>query len=48
MNVPPPERVNVHYVSRKADNRTGWLDIAIGCVLVVILAASFWMLGGVR
>lgn len=42
------ERVNVHYVSRKAPNRTGWLDIAIGCVLVVVLAGAFWMLKGMR
>lgn len=42
------ERVNHLYASRKAPNRTGWLDLAIGGVLVVILGVSFALLGGVR
>lgn len=48
MNVPPPERVNHLYASRKAPNRTGWLDLAIGFALIVVLAGAFWMLRGVR
>lgn len=48
MTPPPPERVNVLYRSRKAANRTGWLDLAIGGVLVVVLLGAFWMLRGVR
>lgn len=43
-----PERVNVHYQSRHPANRTRWLDLAIGAVLVAVMLAAFWMLGGVR
>ena len=43
-----PERVNALYRGRHPANRTGWLDLAIGGALVVILLGSFWFLKGVR
>lgn len=43
-----PERVNVLYRSRHPDNRTGWLDLAIGGLLAAVMLGAFWMLGGVR
>lgn len=43
-----PERVNEFYRSRHPANRTGWLDLAIGAVILAVLLTSFWMLGGVR
>lgn len=43
-----PERVNVLYRDRKAANRTGWLDLAIGGAIAAVMLGAFWMLGGVR
>lgn len=44
----PPERVNALYRSQYPANRTGWLDLAIGGVLVAVMLGAFWMLRGVR